>query len=60
MDDLLVNALNDATLNYYAYALARSRSERPTENSARLTMQLIFTQGLKWIELLSRFAMHDY
>ena len=26
MDDLLVNALNDATLNYYAYALARSRS----------------------------------
>jgi hypothetical protein len=52
MDDLLLHALSDAKINYYAYALGRSKYEGPTEKAARLTMQLIFTQGPKWIELL--------
>lgn len=60
MEDLLIHAMSDIRINYYAYALGRSRHEPPTEVTARLAMQLIFNQGPKWIELLERFAINNY
>lgn len=60
MEGLLMHAMGDTRINYYAYALGRSRHEPPTEATARLTMQLIFTQGPKWIELLERLAISNY
>lgn len=38
--------------NYFAYALAKSRHERPTPESITLTLQLIQEDGLRWGELL--------
>lgn len=60
LEDLLCNALTNSRCNYYAYALSRSRYERPTPKAFELTLQLVYSQSMKWIELLERMAVNDY
>jgi hypothetical protein len=60
MEDLLQAALTQNRLNYYAYVLSRARSDNPTAKTIELTLQLIYTQGAKWIDALERQAVRNY
>lgn len=58
IEDLLCNALTHNRCNYYAFALSRSRSEQPTAKAFEVTLQLVYNQGLKWMEVLQRMAVN--
>lgn len=60
IEDLLCNALANNRYNYYAFALSRSRYERPTLKAFEVALQLVYSQGLKWMEVLERMAVNDY
>lgn len=56
----MLTALSHNKLNYYAFALSRSRNERPTPKAFELVLQLVYSQGLKWMEVLERLGVNDY
>lgn len=60
IEEVLCNALTNSRYNYYAFALSRSRTELPTLKAFEVTLQLVYNQGLKWMDVLERMAVNDY
>jgi hypothetical protein len=53
---LLAAAEQPHHLQAYALALAKSRTEEPSEQSLEAICRLVVTQGGKWLEVLERQA----
>ena len=52
LEEILTQAINNDHLALFTTALGKSRIDHPSEESVRLTCELIRLHGNKWIEVL--------